>query len=78
MGNKRTERDVGEPLMLTYKEAAFKISVSVSFLYELLRDGVIRKLELGPQTMRIPLSECEAYLDRLKAEQWGPGAGEAA
>ena len=72
MGARQSERDVGEPLMLTYKEAAKKINVSMSKLYGLLRDGEIRKLELGPQVMRIPLSECEGYVERKKAEQWGP------
>ena len=78
MGHQQPRRDIGEPLMLTYAEAARKIGISRTLLYELMRDGVIRKLELGPQTMRIPLSECEAYLDRLKAEQWGDSNGTAA
>ena len=78
MGSKQPERDVGEPLMLTYKEASKKINVSMSWLYHLMREGEIRKLELGPQTMRIPMSECVAYLDRKKAEQWGETAAGAA
>jgi excisionase family DNA binding protein len=71
MGSKQPERDMGEPLLLTYKEAAKKIGVSLSKIYQLLRDGEIRKLELGPQVMRIPVSECEAYVDRKMAEQFG-------
>lgn len=78
MGSKQPERDMGEPLLLTYKEAAKKIGVSLSKLYQLLRDGEIRKLVLGPQERRIALDECEAYVDRLKAEQYGPKTGEAA
>lgn len=78
MGAKQPERDVGEPLMLTYKEASRKLGVSLSWLYHLMREGEIRKLELGPQVMRIPMSECEAYLDRKKAEQWKANGGEAA
>jgi excisionase family DNA binding protein len=78
VGSKYPERDVGDPLLLTYKEAAKKIGVSLSWLYQLLRDGEIRKLELGPQVMRIPMSECEAYVRRKMAEQFGPGTGEAA
>lgn len=69
MGSKQPDRDVGEPLMLTYKEAARKIGVSVSWLYVLLRRGDIHSLDLGPQTKRIPMSECRAYVDRLMAEQ---------
>ena len=39
MGRKQVQRDVGEPLMLTYQEAAVKIGVSLSRVYRLLRDG---------------------------------------
>jgi len=78
MGAKQPERDVGEPLMLTYKEAARKLGVSLSWLYHLMREGEIRKLELGPQVMRIPMSECEVFLARKKAEQWEANGGEAA
>ena len=74
MGHKQPQRDVGEPLMLTYKEAAFKISVSESVLYELLRDGKIRSVKVGPQTKRIPMSECEAYVKGLMDEQFAEQA----
>jgi excisionase family DNA binding protein len=76
VGSKQPERDVGEPMMLTYKEAAKKIGVSLSKLYQLLRVGKIRKLVLGPQVMRIAMDECESYVDRLKAEQYGPESGD--
>ena len=72
------ERDVGEPMLLTYKEAARKIGISLSTLYKLLRAGEIRKLEVGPNTMRITTTECREYVDRLVARQSGPKAGEAA
>ena len=65
-------------MLLTYKEAAKKIGISLSRLYCLLRDGEISKVVLGPKVMRIKLSECHAYVDRLKAKQYGPNAGEAA
>lgn len=71
MGSKQPERDVGEPLMLTYREAAKKIGVSLSKLYKLLRAGEIHSLRLGPQERRIPMGECQAYVDRLVAEQIG-------
>lgn len=74
MGRKQVQRDVGEPLMLTYKEAAAKIGVSESKVYRLLREGEIHNVKLGPRERRIPLSECVAYADRLVAEQIGPGA----
>jgi excisionase family DNA binding protein len=74
MGSPQPERDLGEPMLLTYKEAAKKIGISLSKLYQLLRAGEVRKLELGPQVMRIPLDECEAYVARLKAAQFGSAA----
>ena len=67
MGGKQPERDVAEPLMLTHREAARKIGVSKSQLYVLLRQGELHNLDLGPQTKRIAMDECEAYVDRLKA-----------
>jgi excisionase family DNA binding protein len=66
MGGKQPERDVGEPLMLTHREAARKIGISKSQLYVLLRQGELHNLDLGPQTKRIALDECEEYVDRLK------------
>jgi excisionase family DNA binding protein len=71
MGSKQPERDVGEPLMLTYREAAKKMGVSLSKLYKLLRAREIHSLKLGPQERRIPMSEVRAYVDRLVAEQIG-------
>ena len=67
-----------KPLLLTYKQAAALLDVSMSKLYQMIRDGEIRSVKLGPQTSRIPTDECEAYVDRLKAEQYGPKAGKAA
>ena len=71
MGRKQVQRDVGEPLMLTYQEAAAKLGVSVSRVYRLMREGEIHNVSLGPRERRIPLSECEAYVDRLVADQIG-------
>ena len=71
MGGKQPERDVGEPLMLTHREAARKIGISKWQLYVLLRRGTLHNLDLGPQTKRIATSECQEYVDRLLAEQIG-------
>ena len=78
MGHKQPVRDVGEPLMLTYEEARLKLGVSLSQLYKLMRDKEIRSLDLGPQVRRIPMSELDAYLTRLKAQQWNEAPGEVA
>jgi excisionase family DNA binding protein len=73
---KQPERDIGPPLMLTYDEAARKIGIAKSWLYVLLREGKIHKVRLGPQTMRIPLAECEAYVAGLIADQIAPASAE--
>jgi excisionase family DNA binding protein len=78
VGSKQPVRDVGEPLMLTYKEACKKLGVSMSWLYTLMRNGEIRALELGPQVRRIPMTELEAYLARKMSEQFGTKPGTAA
>ena len=78
MAHRQPERDVGEPMNLTYKEAAKKLGVTISQLYTLMRNGEIRKLELGPQVRRIPMTELETYQARLKAQQWGETAAGAA
>ena len=71
MGGKQPERDVGEPLMLTHREAARKIGISKSQLYVLLRRGELHSLDLGPQTKRIAMAECEMYVRNLMAAQVG-------
>ena len=71
MGSKQPERDVGEPLMLTYREAAKKIGVSLSQVYVLLRRGELHSLDLGPQTKRIAMSECQEYVRGLVAKRLG-------
>lgn len=77
MGSKQPVRDVGVPLLLTYEEARLKLGVSLSHLYRLMRAGEINALELGPQVRRVPLTELEAYVDRLVTAQIGK-PGEAA
>ncbi len=80
MAHKQPERDVGEPLLLTYKEACKKLGVSTSQLYTLMRAGEFSSLELGPQVRRLSMAELNAYVDRLiakakaKAEQQGSAA----
>ena len=71
MGHKQPQRDVGEPLMLTYKEAMAKINVSDYVFYQLLREGTLHSLDVGPQTKRIATAECQAYVDELLAAATG-------
>jgi excisionase family DNA binding protein len=76
MGHKQPVRDVGEPLLLTYKEACAKLGVSMTQLYTLMRNKEIRPLELGPQVRRIPMTELDAYLAKKIVEQWDKTPGE--
>jgi excisionase family DNA binding protein len=68
VASKQPERDVGEPLFLTHREAAKKIGISRSLLYQLLRNGELTNVEFAPQVRRIPFSECEAMAQRRIAE----------
>ena len=67
-----------KPLLLTYRQAAALLDVSMSKLHQMIRDEEILSLKLGSQMARIPTEQCEAYLDRKMAQQYGPKAGEAA
>jgi excisionase family DNA binding protein len=71
MGGKQPEPDASEPMLLTYKQAAAKIGISLRWLYVLMKNGEIHSLDLGGQVRRIWASECEAYVARLVAEQIG-------
>ena len=56
MGSKQPERDVGEPLMLTYKEAAKKIGISLSLLYKLSPDQC-RLILIDPKMLELSMYE---------------------
>ena len=62
-----SEADIGEPLMLTYKQACAKAGISMSQLYRLMREGVITPLKPGPRIRRIAPAEIQAYVDSLIA-----------
>lgn len=68
MGGKQPEPDEGEPMLLTYKQAAAKIGISLRWLYVLMKNGEIHSLDLGGQVRRISASECSAYVKRLEAQ----------
>ena len=67
-------RDDGlKPLLLKPAEATKLLGVSRSKLYEMVRDGAIATVMIGPRQRRYPYAECEAYVARLIAEQTAPG-----
>lgn len=61
------EANVGEPLMLTYKQACEKAGISMSHLYRAMRAKEIVPLKPGPRVRRIDPEELDAYVRRLKA-----------
>jgi excisionase family DNA binding protein len=62
-----SDSGVGEPLMLTYKQACAKAGISMSQLYRAMRAGEITPLKPGPRIRRIAPDELDAYVERLKA-----------
>lgn len=69
-----SEPGVGEPLMLTYKQACAKAGISMSQLYRAMRAGEITPLKPGPRIRRIAPDELDAYVARLKAKSAEKGA----
>lgn len=63
--------DVGEPILLTYRQAWQRLGVTQSQFYRLMRRGEIVPLKLGPQVRRIYMTDLEEYARKLKREQHG-------
>ena len=62
--------DTSAPLLLTPAEAARRLSLARSTLYELLLRREIESITIG-RARRIPMSALVAYIDRLRREQGG-------
>ncbi|MCH8346694.1 MAG: helix-turn-helix domain-containing protein [Chloroflexi bacterium] len=56
------------PLLLTVPEAARRLSLARSTLYELVLTRQIESVKIG-RSRRIPLDALVAYVDRLRREQ---------
>ena len=56
------------PLLLTPAEAARRLSLAQSTLYQLLTRGEIASIRIG-RCRRIPMDALTAYIDRLRREQ---------
>jgi excisionase family DNA binding protein len=52
-------------LLLTVPAAARRLSLSRAKVYELIASGAIGSVKID-RARRIPVSECEAYVDRLR------------
>ncbi len=62
------ENSVLQPLLLTPSEAARRLSIARSSLYELLLTGEIVSLKIG-RSRRVPLAALAEYIDRKVREQ---------
>ncbi len=60
--------DTSAPLLLTPVEAARRLSIARSSLYELLLTGEIVSLKIG-RSRRVPLDALADFIDRKKREQ---------
>ena len=56
------------PLLLTVKMAAARLSVAESTLYLLVTSGELESITIG-RARRIPMDALTAYIDRLREEQ---------
>lgn len=56
------------PLLLTPKAAAKRLSLAESTLYQLLTSGQIESVKIG-RARRVPIDALISYVDRLRREQ---------
>ncbi len=57
-----------QPLLLTPAEAARRLSIARSSLYELVLTGQIESIKIG-RSRRIPLDALTDFIDRMRREQ---------
>ncbi len=63
----RIDPESGQKLLLTISEAAYRLGMGRSFVYELVMRGEIPSIRLG-RARRIPLASLEQFVaSRLKA-----------
>lgn len=64
------EPATSSPLLLTPAEAARRLSLAESTVYQLLARGELESINIG-RARRIPLDALVSYVDRLRREQQG-------
>ena len=62
------ESSVLQPLLLTPVEAARRLSIARSTLYQLVLTRQVESVKIG-RCRRIPLDALRAYVERLRREQ---------
>lgn len=68
MGKRAFIGDDERPDLLTVDEAARRLRIGRTFLYELIKNGEIVSLKVG-KLRRFPPEALQAYVERKKAEQ---------
>lgn len=61
---------MSEPLLLTIEEAAGRLRIHRSKLYELVATGELKSLHIG-RLRRIKVTDLEAFINKLSSEQGG-------
>jgi len=63
----------GPPMLLTIPEACRRLSISRATFYRLIDRGQLRTVPVSPsgRSRRIPSSDIEAYIERLRLEAAG-------
>jgi excisionase family DNA binding protein len=64
------DRDHGARVLLDVKEAAARLQLGRTTLFELMKAGEIASVRIG-RSRRIPAAALEAYVARLLTEQCG-------
>jgi excisionase family DNA binding protein len=64
-----TDADSGERLVVTYKEAARRLSVSERTINRLIAKGDLPKVVIGDDCHRITIADLEAYTEGLRRER---------
>jgi excisionase family DNA binding protein len=67
----RADLEADARLLLTVAEAAHRLGIGRSLLYELLADGRVESIHIG-RLRRIPADALAAYIDRQRRDDAGP------
>jgi excisionase family DNA binding protein len=63
------DADSGEPLCITYKEAARRLSVSERTVNRLIAKGGLPRVVIGDDCHRITVADLQAYTEGLRRER---------
>jgi excisionase family DNA binding protein len=57
-----------EPKLLTFEQAAARLSIGVTLLRQIIDAGEIETVRIGVKSRRVPRESCDAYADALPRE----------